>query len=121
MELWSFLNRLGTRRDLQEQDLATAMREFIQEFEHTSLRMSQMLYGATGDNEDGQNVDEIFDWLNFVFRCSMYSLLSGWIDDKQDDFLLTINVNLSTGESSENLTGTAMKVPKKYRNATKRL
>ena len=120
-ELWSFLNRLGTRRDLQKQDLATAMREFIQEFEHTTERMSQMLYGETTDAEDDQKVTEIFDWFNFVFRCSIYSLLSGWIDDKQDDFLLTINVNLATSETSEELTGTSMTVPPKYRRATKRL
>ena len=97
------------------------MREFIQGFEHTTERMSQMLYGETTDAEDDQKVTEIFDWFNFVFRCSIYSLLSGWIDDKQDDFLLTINLNLATSETSEELTGTSMTVPPKYRRATKRL
>ena len=120
-ELWSFLNRLGTRRDLENQDLATAMREFIQEFEHTTGRMYQMMYGAVEDPDDNVDITEVFDWFNFTFRSAMYALLSGWIDDKQDDFLVTTCINFTTGETSQEWSGTAMKVPKKYRSATKRL
>ena len=120
-ELWSFLNRLGLRRDLNKQDLATVMREFIQEFEHTTGRMYQMLYGEIPDNEDDQKIAEVFDWFNFVFRSAIYALLSGWIEDKQDHLAVTINVNLSTGETTQERTGTEMTVPKKYQRATKRL
>ena len=120
-ELWSFLNRLGLRRDLNKQDLATVMREFIQEFEHTTGRMYQMLYGETPDNEDDQKIAEVFDWLNFVFRSAIYALLSGWIEDKQDHFAITTTINLTTGETYQERTGTEMTVPKKYRRATKRL
>ena len=120
-ELWSFLNRLGLRRDLNKHDLATVMREFIQEFEHTTGRMYQMLYGEIPDNEDDQKVAEVFDWFNFVFRSAIYALLSGWIEDKQDHFAITTTINLTTGETTQERTGTEMTVPKKYRRATKRL
>ena len=112
---------LGLRRDLNKQDLATVMREFIQEFEHTTGRMYQMLYGETPDNEDDQKIAEVFDWLNFVFRSAIYALLSGWIEDKQDHFAITTTINLTTGETYQERTGTEMTVPKKYRRATKRL
>ena len=117
-DLWGFMNRLGTRRDLESQDLQTAMREFIQEFEHTTGRMYQMLYGETDDPDDDQRVTEIFDWFNIVFRSSIYALLSGWIEDKQEENLVEIQLNLATGESSQEWTRTAMVVPKKYRRAT---
>ena len=118
-ELWSFLNRIGTRRDLNKQDLATAMREFIQEFEHTTRRMYQMLYGEIPDGEEDQRVTEVFDWFNFVFRSFTYALVSGWIDDKQDKNFMTTTINISTGEVSREGTRTFMTVPKKYRRATK--
>ncbi len=120
-ELWSFLNRLGTRRDLEKQDLATAMREFIQEFEHTTGRMYQMLYGEVEDPDNDPNIAELFDWFNFTFRSAIYALLSGWIDDKQDHFLVTARINLTTGETSQERSGTPMRVPKKYRHTTRRL
>ena len=120
-ELLNFLNKLGTRRDLAKQDLATAMREFIQEFEHTTGRMHQMLYGEVEDPDNDPRITEVFDWFNFTFRSAVYALLSGWIDDKQDHFLVTTHINLTTGETSQEWSGTAMKVPKKYRHATKRV
>ena len=118
-ELWSFLNRLGARRYTNKQDLAAAMREFIQEFEHTSGRMYQMLYGEIPDGEDDQNITEVFDWFNFVFRSAIYALLSGWIDDKQDENHVTTTINIPTGEVSQEGTRTFMTVPKKYQRATK--
>ena len=96
---------------MNKQDLATVMREFIQEFEHTTGRMYQMLYGEIPDNEDDQKIAEVFDWFNFVFRSAIYALLSGWIEDKQDHLAVTINVNLSTGETTQERTGTEMTVP----------
>ena len=95
------------------------MREFIQEFEHTTGRMYQVLYGEIPDSEDNQKITEVFDWFNFVFRSAIYALLSGWIDDKQDENHVTTTINISTGEVSQEGTRTFMTVPKKYRRATK--
>ena len=78
---------------MEKQDLATAMREFIQEFEHTTGRMYQMLYGAVENPDDDPRVAEVFDWFNFVFRSAIYALLSGWIGDKQDDYRINLNPN----------------------------
>ena len=119
MELWRYLNRLGTRRDIDKQDLPTAMREFIQEFEHTTWRMYQMLHGADGGSNDDKNIAGVFDWINLVFRASVYALLSAWIDDKQDKSRLYITVNMATKETKEEWTLDKMKVPAKYRRAAK--
>ena len=78
-----------------------------------------MLYGAVENQDDDPRVAAVFDWFNFVFRSAIYALLSGWIDDKQDDYLINITLNLKTGESSQETTGTGMTVPKKYRRSTK--
>ena len=120
-ELWSFLNRLGTRHDLNKQDLATAFREFIQEFEHTTYRMYQMLYGTVADPNNNDSVTHVFDWFNLVFRSSTYALVSRWLNDKQEQNLVHISIDMASGESSEDWTRTEMKVPQKYQRATKRL
>ena len=117
-ELLGFLNELGKRRDLEQQDLSTALREFFQEFEHHTYRMYQALYGETEDPENDERITQLFDWLNLVFRTSIYTLVSGWIEDKHDNFVVTTTVNLATGETAQERTGTAMKVPAKYRDAT---
>ena len=43
--MWAFLNSLRKRRDVDEQSLETAMREFVREFEHSTGRMYQMVFG----------------------------------------------------------------------------
>ena len=120
-DLLSFLNGLGKRRDLESQDLSTALREFFQGFEHHTERMYQMLYGEINDPENSERLTEIFDWFNLVFRTSIHALVSGWIEDKQDHFIITTNINLATGETNQERTGTEMAVPKKYRKATRNL
>ena len=121
-ELLIFLNRLGSRRETGKQELATAMREFIQDFEHHTGRMYQMLYQTFDEAEAGdERLTQVFDWMNLVFRSSIYALLSSWIEDKHDNFFTNITVNLATGEMSQETTGSEMKVPKKYQRATKRI
>ncbi len=120
-ELWGFVNRLGERRDIKKQDLATAMREFIHEFEHTTWRMYQMVHGSCVESSDDKRVTDVFDWINIVFRASVYAVVSGWIGDKQENSRLEVNVNMLTGETKEKLTRDDMKVPRKYRRATRSL
>ena len=120
-ELMSFLNGLGTRRNLDKQDLTTALREFFQEYEHITERMYQMMYGAVNNPNDDERFAEIFDWFNFVFRSTTYALVSGWIDDKQEDIDVNISVNLESGETSQEWTVNEMKIPAKYQRATKRI
>ena len=120
-ELWHFLNTLAARRNVDKQDLATAMREFIQAFEHSTERMYQMLYGAVEDPDDDQGVTEVFEWFNLVFRFSTYALLSGWIGDKQDASTIRTTINLTTGEMAQEGERIEMKIPKKYRRSARRI
>ena len=62
--LLGLMTGLGKRRDLEKQDLSTALREFIQEFEHHTERMYQMIYGEINDSENNEKLTEIFDWFN---------------------------------------------------------
>ena len=117
----SFLNRVGTRRKLDKLDLATALREFFQEYEHITERMYQMVYGAVDNPNDDERFAEIFDWFNFVFQSTTYALVSGWIDDKQEDVYMKSTVNLASGETSHETTVSEMKIPTKYQRATKRI
>ena len=120
-DLWTFLNKLGQRRDTDKQGLETTMREFIQEFEHSTGRMFQMLYGAVSDPDHHKDVKEITGWFDLIFRSSTYALVSAWIDDKRETDSLTTVVDLKTGGIRQEGTRTEMKIPRKYQSRTRRL
>ena len=119
--LWTFLNRLSERREVKEESLQTAMREFVQEFEHSTDRMYQMLYGISDDLDKIQDAKNLLTWLGLVFRTSIYAILSTWIEDKTEHIETTICVNITTGETSSETTVTPMEVPEKYQKATQKL
>ena len=118
--LLSFLNNLGQRRDLGKEGLETVMREFIQEFEHSTERMEQMLYGAVVEPDNNEDVRQIRNWINLAYRASTYALLSAWIEDKHDDISLVTTIDLTTGEVRQEGNRTPMRVPPKYKKSTKR-
>ena len=118
--LLTFLNTLGRRRDVEKQGLETVMREFIQEFEHSTERMEQMLYGAVVDPDNNESVRQIRDLINLSYRASTYALLSAWIDDKHDDISLVTTIDLTTGKVRQEGKRTPMQVPAKYKRSTKR-
>ena len=119
--LWRFLNNLGYRRDTAKQSLETAMREFIQEFEHSTGGMYEMLYGKAAEPNYAEDFREITNLFHVVYRSSTYALVSHWIDDKQEHKLITMKVDLTTGESSLEVTGSEMRVQRKYQKSTRRL
>ncbi len=119
--LWTFLNTLGTRRDIEKQDLATVLREFIQEFEHSTWRMYQMLYGSVDDPDNDPALKQTLDWFDLVYKLSTYTLISTWIDDKTEDVSASITINMTTGEHTEKWARNEMRVPKNYRHASQDL
>ena len=120
--LWTLLHNLEERRDIKKHDLATVLREFIQEFEHsTTDRMYQMLYGTSDDTDNNPNVEQMLPWFDLVYRLSTYAIISTWIDDKTVKNSVTIKMNMTTREHTEEWTREKMRVPRKYRRATKRL
>ena len=103
-ELWVFLNTLGQRRDTDKQPLETALREFVQAFEHTTYRMTQMLHGLRGHGEnDSPEVDSVFRWAELVYRLSTYGLVSYWAGDKTEETVVTKD----------------MRIPRKYRSSAR--
>ena len=97
------------------------MREFIQEFEHSTHRMYQMLHGTLADPDDDKAARDIMTLFDWVYRLSTYALVSAWIDDKQEDYSISIRYNLTTGEVREESRLTKMRVPKKYWKSTRKL
>ena len=120
-ELWVFLNNLGQRRDSGQQPLETALREFIQAFEHTVYRIEQMLHGVRGQGEcDPPEVDVVFRWIELAYRLSTYGIVSYWIDDKTEEKVTRITLNLTTGEGSqETEVVRQMNIPRKYRQSAR--
>ena len=118
-EISVFLNRLGERRYAQKQDLATVLREFIQEFEHQTGRLFQMLYSTSEDPDNDPDVERIVLWFNTIYRFSTYALLSFWIDDKTEETNVKIKINLTERRTNVEWNRNQMNVPKDYRKSTK--
>ena len=119
--MWEFLNTLRKRRDVDKQSLETAMREFVREFEHSTLRMYQMVYGQVTDPDSDDRVREMMTWSSLVFQASVFALLSAWSEDKQETNTLTTTVDLTTGEVRQHGTRTKMRVPRRLKKFTKGL
>ena len=120
-DLQSFLKGLGRRRNVCRQALETAMREFIQLFEHSTLRMDQLCFEAVSDPDLDVRVGQIRHWFKVVYFSSTYALVSAWVDDKHEDNSLTTHISLATGQIYQTGKRTPMRVPRKYRGSTKRL
>ena len=87
--LSDILNSLSEKREIEEEPLQTVMREFIEEFDHTTNRMHQMLYGISDDSDKTQDVRKVLTWLGLAFRVSINAILSTWIDDKTEHSVTT--------------------------------
>ena len=95
--LLEFLNTLGART---KEPLATVMREFVQEFEHSVGRMYHLLFA--GSAPEGEATRERYlSWVEFAYRLSTYAILSSWLEDKTEETTISLKVNLRTGEVAE--------------------
>ena len=113
--LLEFLNTLGVRA---KQPLATVMREFVQEFEHSVGRMYQLLFSAPAP--EGEATRERFlSWVEFAYRLSTYAILSSWLEDKTEETTISTEISLRTGEGTQTGSHKPMTVPKKHRKATR--
>ena len=77
-ELARVLRESGARRHGLKQDLATALKDFMHDFEHASCRISQIIYQDANDPDYEDNKERISDWLNLIFKACIYALTSAW-------------------------------------------
>ena len=68
--LLDLLNGMRGRRELEHQDLATAMREYTQEFEHSSARIDRILHSEHAAHQDVPDKELIYDWIDLAYRVS---------------------------------------------------
>lgn len=116
-----FLNDSSRRRSSMKQRLETVLREFIQDFEHATGRMHQMLFDSSAGLTNDEELQRILEHFHWVFRASIYALVSAWTDDKKETNTLRTEIDLTTGTMTVEGSRTEMSVPKKYRKSTKRL
>ena len=79
--LSDILNGIIEKREIENRPLHTVMKEFVEEFEHTTYRIRQMLYGISDDSDRIQDVRIVQTWLDLAFRSSINAILSTWVDD----------------------------------------
>ncbi len=118
---------LGDRRFNQKQDLATALREFVGEFEHSTHGMFKMLYGTSDDADSDPSIRKMLALFELVYRASTYAILSFWLDEKHEEKTTTIQVSIAPNKYPQIVERTVvhkeMEKPKnwKHRRAMKEL
>ena len=80
-----------------------------------------MLYGISDDPNDNTELERMLGWFELVYRFSTYAIVSFWIDDKKEHNSVKMKINLTSGDSTTEWTRDEMKVPRKYRKATRKL
>ena len=118
---WNDVKQHISRLGQDNVDLATALREFIQEFEHQTDRMDQMMFGLTNspdtDSDTRMNDTQLCHWVDLIYKATTYAIISSYISDKQETSTLRTTINLTTGEMTQEGTRSEAKVPRKYRHA----
>ncbi len=99
--LWAFIvTDLGKRRNIQNQDLQTALREFISEFEHSTHGMYEMLYGTFEGADSDTRIRNFLQWVELAYRASTYAILSYWIDEKHDELTITTMLRIDINQKN---------------------
>ncbi len=129
--LWKFfMTEIGRRRFVQKQDVETAFREFVSEFEHSIHGMFEMLYGTSEDPVNDEYIQNILSLIETVYRLSTYAIISYWIGEKHEENLTTIKMKIDVSdeknpqiETRTTTTHTPMPNPsnKHHRRGMKRL
>ena len=97
------------------------MREYLQEFEHSTKRIDQILYSEYAQREDALNHEAVYDWIDLTYRLSTYAILSTWLDDKTESRSVHISIDIATGAREEAWTHEHMEIPRRYQRAAKKL
>ena len=102
-------------------DLATVVREFIHEYEHTTQRMWQLLFSLPSDPDIDPKLQALRHWFELIFRKSIYAVTASQDPKKQDVTRISLSVNLSSGKTETDVTPAQMKVPPQYKHTTKKI
>ena len=89
---------LGNRRFNQKQDLATVLREFVAEFEHSTHGMFEMLYGTSEDVDSDPNIRRLLNMFEWVYRSCTYAILAFWLDEKHEEKSTTVRVRIKSDQ-----------------------
>ena len=124
--LGNFVNQLGKRRNIEKQDLDTALREFFHAFEKETGRMFQMLHSRPEASPTDPVFEQFDRWCDLIYRLSTYAIVSFWIDDKTEERVTNIKMtmNPTTGQTTvqqEHQVSKPMRVPKEYRHTTRKI
>lgn len=92
------ITEIGNRRFVQKQDVETAFREFVSEFEHSMHGMVEMLYGTSETPDNDEFIQNTLAWIEIVYRLSTYAIISYWIDEKHEKNLTTIEMQMDVSD-----------------------
>lgn len=119
-DLNDFILRDLGRRKHKGEGLDTVLREFFQEFEHSSYGLDEMVHQVALDRGDEGIVTDLWDWLALALRNSVYAIVAYWTPDKKQVDICHMEINLTTKTTTQKWTREEMVVPKEYKRATKR-
>ncbi len=125
-DIRSIIVNLSGRRYGQKQELETALREFIAEFEHSTHRLFQLVHGAP--NAGGSVWQRIISLFEAVYRSSTYAILAYWLDEKHEEKTTHMTLRITPDDPpritmGETVTHKSMSKPKnpKHRRGMQKL
>ena len=110
LDLWKFLDTVEISKH-RGRKLEDVLREFVCRFEHSELRIRQLLFRTVGNQTDDRQRQQVSRWLAFTYRACTYAILAAWFDYKRGTTIGHIHVNLRTGETREDWCHKPMRGP----------
>ena len=89
-ELFDFISKDMARKEAKDSsqkidentELLTIFRKFINEFEHSEMRLHQILYSSSIGKNRNQFISNTWNWLNIIYQFSIYAIISTYLGDK---------------------------------------
>lgn len=88
-ELFDFISKDMARKEVKDSsqkidentELLTIFRKFINEFEHSEMRLHQILYSSSIGKNRNQFISNTWDGLNIIYQFSIYAIISIYLGD----------------------------------------
>ena len=114
------LKHISRSQQQDRPDLATALREFTQDFEHVAKRIHQMAYGARVQTEDDDPAMRVLPWFEYTFRLTIYALVANYAEDKRDSTTYILSFDPAEGKVTTEIDYEPERPQRKYRHARRR-
>ena len=110
------INAMASAYSRRHDPLEHVLRDTIHVYEHSERRLVEMMKASSIDESSWV---PFLVWIEATFRAAIYAITAMWLDDKHDLTTMTLEIDIGTGETTDDIQYTPPTTPRKYRKKAK--